>query len=450
MGYQAALIALSALAVLLLIPPFIWHIKTLNIPLITLICWLLLMNLKIFVDAIIWGGSDFMTRYDGVGYCDVMVKLQVGANVGISSSVAGVMYNLYKILKADSAIPAPRSFKKVATDLSISLLTPVVVMALNYLVQTRRYYILQYSGCQNVTSLTWVTVIVYSMWMVVWSLVGVVFAIMIIIIFFRKRKDVRDILKCTNSGLNIVRFSKLLSFCCVIILVMFPLSMYIFTDGIGRVQQNYSFSLTHSPAVWNLISFVPLSQPYYTTWIYLALSYVVFIFFGLGSDAIEMYLEILSKVGLSPLVEWIKKRRVQKKINKADKLVNGVLNVVYMSSPSSNGTAFDIEMQKAMEDDDKSPVSVNVSNVFADKNAINDQHFKYLSGLSESMFEDLDDEDIKYLNMLYENDKQVRSSSYQMDLHDHSPTLASNSPGVDDSAESEIGYSYVVKQKHAL
>ena len=50
MGYQAALIAMAAIAIVLLIPPFIWHIRALNIPLITLICWLLLMDIKTFLN----------------------------------------------------------------------------------------------------------------------------------------------------------------------------------------------------------------------------------------------------------------------------------------------------------------------------------------------------------------------------------------------------------------
>lgn len=449
MGYQAALIALSTFAVLLLIPPFIWHIKALNIPLITLICWLLLMNLEIFINAIIWGGEDFTTRFNGVGYCDVMVKLQVGANVGISSSIAGVMFNLYRILKADSAIPAPRSFKKVATDLSISLLTPVFVMALNYLVQSRRFYILQYTGCQSVTSLSWLTIVLYSMWMVIWSLVGVVFAFLIIITYFKKRKDVSDILKCTNSGLNLVRFAKLLTFCCTLILIMFPLSMYIFTDGISRVENTYDFSLIHSGAIWDLISYLPMKKPYYISWIYLALAYLVFIFFGLGSDAIEMYLQTLSQIGLKPLVEWIKQRRSQRKITKADKLVNAVLNIA--GTPSiNNGTSFDVEMQMVLDDDDKSPTSTTVSNLTAQKNAIRS---KYMSGMADSMFGDLDEDDLNYLNMLYEDDKlnQPGSSSHYGNLHDISPTLApkTHSPYSFEATydESEIGYSYVVKQK---
>lgn len=426
MGYQAALIALSTIAILVLIPPFIWHAKTINVPAIALIIWLLSMDIKIFVDAIIWGRDDFETRYDGRGYCDVMVKLEVGANVGISCSVAGIMFNLYRILKADKVIPGLTSFKKICTDLLISLLTPIFVMGVNYLVQSRRYFIFQYSGCQSVLTLSWVTVVLYTMWMVIWSFVGVVYAIMILIRFFRKRKDVRDILRCTNSGLNLVKFSKLLIFCIIVILIMFPFSLYMFSSDLGNVSPDYDFETTHSKVFWNAILYMPFKKPYFVTWVYLSLSYIVFIFFGLGSETIDMYLQILSKIGFKPLITHVRQKRQERKIKKADKLVSKAIHGGTLGTASESGTAFDIEMQRIIKEDeeedydDKSPTSTTVSNVFSDKNAINKKfnNFEYLSGFNESMLEGLDEDDLNYINMLYEHDSGENNSNALDDLSD--------------------------------
>lgn len=391
MGYQAALIALSIIAIILLIPPLVWHIKTINIPAITLIVWLLLMDIQVFVNAIIWGGEDFANAYNGVGYCDVMVKLQVGASVGISSSVAAIMFNLYRILRADTVIPSLTSFRKIAVDLSISLITPVLVMALNYLVQSKRYYVFQYTGCQNILAPSYVTILVCTMWLVIWSLVGVIYAILIIFTFFKKRKDVKDILRCTNSGLNISRFSKLLSFCCIVILVMFPVSVYVFASDLSHVDSSYNFKMIHNTAVWFTVSFVPEAQPLYTVWIYIAISYIVFVFFGLGSDAIEMYLEILSRIGLGSVIEYFKIKAANRKILRADKMVSDLLN--------SNS----IELK-----------DTPISNIFADKNEI---HSATSSASSNRIYNelDLDDDDVEYLKILYgknKNDDEEKSPSF--------------------------------------
>lgn len=431
----------------------------------TLIIWLLAMNIKTWVDAVIWGGADFATKTTGEGYCDVMIKLQAGANVGISSSTAAIMFNLYRILKADSVIPGLTSFKKIATDLAISLLTPILVMGLNYLTQFRRYYIFRYSGCQNVSVYSWVTIVTYTAWLIIWAFIGVIFAVLIIFIFFRKRKDVKDILKCTNSGLTLTRFAKLLIFCCVIILVMFPLSIYIFTNDIGNVSNSYSFKDTHNKAIWGIILFIPLDSPYYFTWIYIALAYIVFVFFGLGSDAIDMYISFLSKIGFAGVIEYFRRRQQQKKMLRADKMVNSAFGGVeqcegLQGSPQSKGTSFDIEMQKMIaeeegaEEYDKSPTSTTVSNIFADKHELpqSASQYRYLTGkeldLTNSM--ELDEDDIEYLNMLYEDDRRQEAKAAaaraRAEALSKSNTLEAPSPTATTGSE-EVGYKYTIQHR---
>ncbi|KAH3679273.1 hypothetical protein WICMUC_001097 [Wickerhamomyces mucosus] len=439
MGYQAAVIAISSLAIITLIPPLVWHAKAFNISAIVLVCWLLIMDIKIFIDAIIWGGDNFNTTYDGRGYCDVMVKLQVGANVGVLTSLAGIMINLYKILKANRPLPGNRSKEKIIMDLLINFTTPVLVMALNYLVQTARYSIFKYAGCQVSSSLSWVTIITYTLWLLIWSVINVILAILIIYTFFKKRKDVNDILKCTNSGLTLTRFAKLLIFCCIIILVMFPLSFYISLSDIGNVGP-YNYKKIHNKILWNLILYYKANSPYFLVWIYLGMSFAAFIFFGLGSDATELYLSILPYIGLGKVVQYFKDRKLKKKLIKADKLVNSVLiarneNGLSNSTPGSYNisediTGFDVEMQKLQDEDDEddnyndkdnnhgidglnveslSPITnkTPISDIFKDKYAISKDldYYNYLKVLDDDLLEDLNEEELEYLNML--NDSNV-------------------------------------------
>lgn len=84
------------------------------------------MNLTCIVDAAIWSDDDFLTRWDGKGWCDIVIKLQVGANIGISCAVTNIIYNLHTILKADSVLPDLSSWTKIVKDLVISLFTPVI------------------------------------------------------------------------------------------------------------------------------------------------------------------------------------------------------------------------------------------------------------------------------------------------------------------------------------
>lgn len=63
MTIKGSLQGLSILAIIAIIPPFFWHIKTKNIQALTLLTWLFLYNLKIFVDATVWSKDiiDLMT-----------------------------------------------------------------------------------------------------------------------------------------------------------------------------------------------------------------------------------------------------------------------------------------------------------------------------------------------------------------------------------------------------
>ena len=253
MSYQSSIVGLCAIAVLLLLPPLAWHTQTRNTPAVILILWLFLMNITFLVGACIWSAEDFMIRWNGKGWCDIVVKLQVGANVGMPCAVTNIVYNLHTILRANTVLPELDSWKKICCDLAITMTTPVIVMVLSYVVQVARFGIVRYNGCQNIMSPTWVTTVLYTMWGLIWSIIGMVYALLVLFIFHQKRKDIRDILYCTNSKLNLARFSRLLILCFLIILIMFPLSLYAVVEDVRSFQSHFSFKETHSSATWNII-----------------------------------------------------------------------------------------------------------------------------------------------------------------------------------------------------
>lgn len=339
MGYSQAIIGLSVIAFLVLLPPLAWHSYTRNTPAIILIVWLLLMDLKAIVDASVWGGADFRDKWLGHGWCDIMTKLQVGANVGVSCAVANIAFNLLRILKANKEIPDNRSWKKIRVDLAISLVFPIIIMSVIYVVQVFRYGIFRYNGCQAMLSPTWLTTILYTLWMLVWSLIGFIYASLLLFVFYRKRQDVRDILHCTNSGLNISRFARLLVFCMLIILVMFPFSIYSFVSDLKHVNasyRHYSFSETHNSGIWNVILRFDPGKPLYSVWLYILMSYLVFLIFGLGADALHMYANFLRTIGLGKAVDTTAEWRVKHRNTRLGKLTEKILPSGFAQSGDSS------------------------------------------------------------------------------------------------------------------
>ncbi|CCH63105.1 hypothetical protein TBLA_0J01070 [Henningerozyma blattae CBS 6284] len=330
MSYQASIISLCIIAIILLIPPLVWHSHSKNIPAIILITWLLIMNLTCIVNAVIWSGDDFMTRWDGKGWCDLVIKLQVGANVGISCCVTNVVYNLYEIIRADKVLLELNSWRRIIKDLSISLITPIMVMGFSYLLQVFRYGITRYNGCQNLLTPTWITTVLYTMWMVIWSIIGAIFAGLVLWNFYQKRKDVGDILHCTNSGLNITRFARLLIFCLLILLVMFPFSIYTFVVELHQLHGSYSFEETHTKNImWDVIYKFDISHPIYNIWLYILMSYLVFLIFGLGKDALRMYTKILRRVGLGCILDKYNTYMENHKQSRANKVLQKMVLPTY-------------------------------------------------------------------------------------------------------------------------
>lgn len=336
-SYPQIIIGLSVVGVILLIPPLTWHSRTRNTPAIILIIWLLIMNIKGIVDAAVWGGANFAEKWIGYGWCDLMTKLQIGANVGLSCAVANITYNLHGILKANSVIPNANSWRKICIDLSISLLTPVLSMVLSFLVQVFRFGIFRYNGCQNMLSPTWVTLVVYTLWMLIWSLVGFIYAFLLLYVFYKKRKDVRDILHCTNSGLNVTRFSRLLIFCMLIILVMFPFSVYSFVVDLGTLGGSYRFKDIHNDATWNMILHIDLAKPMYSVWLYILMSYLVFLIFGLGSDALKMYSNFARVIGFG----FVMDRYMDYMQKKKDGTIAKLSRRLFSSNETQNGVSSD-------------------------------------------------------------------------------------------------------------
>ena len=158
---------LALLAVVLTVPPFAWHLKNRNIAACSLIFWVSLDNVFVFTNALIWPTDDIKNWWDGAGLCDVQIKLNWAASVGASGALASIMRNLAKVMDVDRAtfIPSPRQRKRQAIiDLLWCFALPVYVMAVDYVVQSSRYYIFTISGCTPSIDSSWLSIVLIFIW----------------------------------------------------------------------------------------------------------------------------------------------------------------------------------------------------------------------------------------------------------------------------------------------
>ncbi|CAI5757878.1 unnamed protein product [Candida verbasci] len=279
----------ALISFILLIPAFSWHIKCRNIPATLLIFWLMLVNLIGSINTLIWSSENFDQVWDGKGWCDLTIKLEAGSSSGKICAIACLSMNLYMILCAKNPLFMEWSWKKTIIELSICLITPIFIMCTQYIIQGSRYGIVKYQGCVVNYSATTATLGLYSMWSVIWSILAFIFAILTIYKYLQKRKDVKDIFKCTNSGLNIKRFARLLIFSFLIIIAMFPLSVYYFVEQAKNSTGKFNWDEVHHPN-WDVILYYDFGFfLLYDRIVNSILSVLTFLLFGIGTDALTMY-----------------------------------------------------------------------------------------------------------------------------------------------------------------
>lgn len=356
----------SFIAFIILIPPFVWHIRCSNIPAVSLIFWLMFSTLTGFIDAIIWGGPDFYQRYDGRGYCDITIKLQAGSSTGKLCSITGLALQLFLILRANNpAFMDPKNPRKIITDLCVCWITPIFIMAVSYIVQVQRIGILRYDGCNGFYAPSWVSLILMSVWNVVWAVAAMVAALLTLSTYYRNRRDVKDLLKCTNSGLNLKRFARLLVFSLLVTVTLLPLTIYYFIGDAKVANGPFDWNLIHHPG-WNMTQYFNVDpKTLYNKYTDVGLSVIAFLIFGLGTDAVNMYKIVLIDMKFNKVFNINDPR--QKDISQMSSQVRTSSNQTTKSnftlgtgiSGPTIADGIDVEFNKIINDDDDNDTDVH-------------------------------------------------------------------------------------------
>lgn len=298
MGLQAAFIALHTICFFLNIPPLIWHIISKNIPAITLLVYLELMMIDGFVGAVVWGGSSFVNQWNGKGWCDIMVRLQFAVSVGISSSISCVSFNLLMIFLTNKATTFwfSNPWVKPCVEIFCSIVFPLLISGISYFAQVTRFAIVQYSGCSAALTSLSISIVVFYLWIFVWSFIGTAISLATLFLYFRKKKAAKDILVCTNSGLSVKRFMRLLVYCILVICASIIFSAILGSNLNIKSEPFYDKNHIHSKS-WDTILFLNHSSIVDTNkWVLISISFVSFFLFGIGQDAKRMYVSILNRV----------------------------------------------------------------------------------------------------------------------------------------------------------
>lgn len=179
--YPIAIIVLvlSAVTIVLDIPPLIWHFRHRNVGACCLVFWLLLLNLMNVINAVIWPADDLDRWWHGAGLCDVEIRLMIGALVALPGALACIMRSLANVMdtKKTAIVSTPsQKRRQYVLDLLLCFGCPLYLMLVYYVVQDKRYYIWGITGCNVSTDNSWVSVALVLIWPPLFSLVDAYYA----------------------------------------------------------------------------------------------------------------------------------------------------------------------------------------------------------------------------------------------------------------------------------
>lgn len=295
---QATLIALQCICFFLNLPPLIWHLMNKNIPALALLIYVEIMMIEGFVNAIIWGGSNYVSAWNGRGWCDVMIRIQIAAPVGISSSISCVSFNLLMIFLTNSMTTFwfGNKWVKPCCEIFFSVIFPLIISGVTYFAQSFRYIVSRYSGCSVPLANEAISIVTFYLWIFFWSFVGMVISLATLVLFFKRRKAAKDILVCTNSGLSVKRFMRLLIYCILVVCSSVIFSAVIGSLLVIRKGVFYNKAFVHSESWGTYFVQSQNIQSQANTWVMISISFISFFLFGVGEDATKMYSTFLSRL----------------------------------------------------------------------------------------------------------------------------------------------------------
>jgi pheromone a factor receptor len=317
---------LSFLALLLCVPPLIWHSSNRNLAASFLTVFVTMSDLFTIINAMIWPTDDVNSWWNGSVLCDIQVKLNIGIQVGMPGALVCIFRSLALVMDTENTVLVPSKAQRrraLAIELFFCVGIPVLAMVAHFIVQPNRYYIFAISGCNVSYDDSWLTILLSIIWPPVICLIAAFYCGMlpffhlfphalyydaltnfnlglVVIRLTRYTSEFSNILGASGSNLTTKRFIRLFCLALIMILFVLPLQMYVFYTNIIPMLplQPYSWSNVHGPDFGEIIKIPTGGVLKPDRWIPIGLSVLLFVFFGLGQDAMKMYRSFFKSIGL--------------------------------------------------------------------------------------------------------------------------------------------------------
>ncbi|KAH7882764.1 pheromone A receptor-domain-containing protein [Phlebopus sp. FC_14] len=276
--------------------PLPWHLQAWNSGTCYYMIWTALACLNQFINSIVWHRSAI--NYAPV-WCDISIRIMLGASVGIPAASLCINRRLYNIAKVQ-AVTITRAEKRraILIDSLICVLFPLVFIALQYIVQGHRFDIYEDVGCYPFIYNTIVAFFLSDSWPIIIGLISAVYCGLSLRAFYYRRAQFNKFL-ASNTSLNSSRYFRLMALAIIEIMLTIPLASFMIwlNSAAQPVEPWISWDNTHAefsrvgqyPSVVWMQNHLLVVAMELTRWFVVVCAFIFFGFFGFAAEARKNY-----------------------------------------------------------------------------------------------------------------------------------------------------------------
>ncbi|TFY61867.1 hypothetical protein EVG20_g6899 [Dentipellis fragilis] len=306
----------SFLGFIAVIVPLPWHLEAWNSGTCFFMAWTALGCLNAFINSVVWHGNAL--NHAPI-WCDISIRILMGASVGIPAASFCINRRLYNISHMQVvSVSRAEKMRDILIDSAFCILLPIITLSLTYVVQGHRFDIIEDIGCYPAVYNSLSTFFLAYMWPVLLGLGSFIYAALTLWAFNKRRAQLSEFLTSNNS-LTASRYIRLMALATTEMLCTTPLAIFVIylnatTEPVepwrGFADAHFAFSRVEQiPAViWQMNHELVISLEF-SRWSNPLCAFVFFAFFGFASEARKHYrlafLAIAARVGYRPSAKVI-------------------------------------------------------------------------------------------------------------------------------------------------
>ncbi|KIK78557.1 hypothetical protein PAXRUDRAFT_834510 [Paxillus rubicundulus Ve08.2h10] len=276
--------------------PLPWHLQAWNSGTCYYMVWTALACFNQFINSVLWNGTAL--NFAPV-WCDISIRITMGASVGIPAASLCINRRLYQIARIHAVtVTQAEKRRAILIDTLICVLLPLVFIALQYVVQGHRFDIYEDVGCYPFIYNTIVAFFLNESWPILIGLVSTVYCALSIGQFYRRRAQFNQFL-ASNKSLTSSRYFRLMALAMTEIICTVPLASFMIwlnttaqpvEPWVSWENTHYDFSrVAQYPAfIWTQNHWLLLAIQL-TRWLVVACAFIFFAFFGFAAEARKHY-----------------------------------------------------------------------------------------------------------------------------------------------------------------